>query len=99
MAPVTGKVMAPVGFKVLRVDVETGAIHDFAVNRGKVNGPASWLDDSRGFERPISVRFSPTGTALYVVDFGVLTTRDGNVDPRLGTGVLWRITREDGAAQ
>ena len=91
MAPGVGKVLAPVGYKVVRVDVRTGVIHDFAVNRGKQNGPASRLN-SGGLERPVSVRFDPSGTALYVVDFGVMTIGE-DPHPRLGTGVLWRITR------
>lgn len=92
MAPGVGKVLAPVGFKVVRVDVETGVVRDFAVNRGETNGPASWLETD-GLERPLGLRFDPAGTALYVVDFGVMTTRDGTVRPRPGTGVLWKITR------
>lgn len=95
MAPSVGKVLDPVGFKVVRVDVETGVVHDFAVNRGKTNGPASWLD-SGGLERPVSVRFTPSGDALYVVDFGVMTIDGDAKHPRLGTGVLWRVTRTDG---
>ncbi len=91
IAPSVGKVMAPVGFKVVRVDVETGVIYDFAVNKGDVNGPASWLGTG-GLERPISVRFNPEGTALYIVDFGVMTT-SGEVRSKTDTGVLWRITR------
>ena len=91
MAPKVGKVLSPVGFKVVRVDVRTGVIEDFAVNRGKENGPASRLGTG-GLERPVAARFDPTGRALYVVDFGVMTIGD-NPQPRAGTGVLWRITR------
>jgi len=86
-------VLGPVGFKVVRVDVNTGVIRDFAVNYGKKTAPASALKTG-GFERPLAVRFDPTGRALYVVDFGVLKeTRKGTV-PVQKTGVLWRITRE-----
>ena len=91
MAPGVGKVLSPVGYKVVRVDVSTGVVHDFAVNRGKQNGPASRLN-AGGLERPVAVRFDPAGTALYVVDFGVMTVGE-DPHPRLGTGVLWRITR------
>jgi hypothetical protein len=68
-APVTGKTLAPVGFKVVRVDVSSGIIKDFAVNKGGVNGPASRIGDG-GLERPVAARFDPSGAALYVVDFG-----------------------------
>ncbi len=95
-APEVGKVLAPVGFKVVRVDVDTGVIEDFAVNKGKTNGPASWLK-AGGLERPIAVRFDPSGTALYIVDFGVMTVNDGQTTPYPGTGVIWKITRTGGA--
>lgn len=92
MVPSVGKLLAPVGYKVVRVDPRTGVIHDFAVNRGGRNGPASWLG-SGGLERPIDAQFTPDGATLYVVDFGVMTMSDKGSNPRLGTGVLWRITR------
>jgi glucose/arabinose dehydrogenase len=90
--PATGKIVAPSGFKVVRVDVEHGLVHDFAVNRGRTNGPASWLDE-QGLERPVAARFDRDGAALYVVDFGVLVQHGAKADARPGTGVLWRITR------
>ena len=103
-SPASGKVLAPVGFKVVRVNVENGVVEDFAVNRGRINGPASKVGGG-GFERPIAARFSPDGSALYIVDFGVMTLgQGGNVrvpwakknptaEPRRGTGALWKITR------
>lgn len=98
-APMTGKVFAPVGFKVVRVDPATGIVEDFAVNRGEKNGPASRIGGG-GLERPVAARFDPAGTALYVVDFGVLTMgerkKEATSEPRQGTGVLWKITREEG---
>lgn len=72
MAPDVGKVLAPVGYQVVRVDVATGTVFGFAANRGRRVGPASKLGVG-GFERPIAVRFSPDGESLYVVDFGVMT--------------------------
>jgi glucose/arabinose dehydrogenase len=94
-APVTGKVVGPSGFKVVRVDVSNGIIEEFAVNRGKSNGPASFLKNG-GLERPLSVRFSPDGATLYVVDFGVMTMDAKGPTPLKGTGVIWRITRTAG---
>ena len=91
MAPKVGKVLGPVGFKVSRVDVETGRIEDFAVNRPD-KGPAS-LVGGGGLERPVAARFDPTGEALYVVDFGVMTVGPQGPSPKQETGVLWRITR------
>lgn len=95
-APAVGKVVVPVGFKVVRVDMERRVVHDFAVNRGDVNGPASKLGRG-GLERPVAARFDPTGTALYVVDFGVVL-HDPEAKPQPGTGTLWRIRRTDDAS-
>ncbi|HEV7347154.1 glucose dehydrogenase [Telluribacter sp.] len=93
MAPQVGKVMAPVGFKVVRVDVATGSIRDFVVNKGKRNGPASW-HNSGGLERPVSVKFDPAGNALYIVDFGILKTSEKGSVPLPNSGVVWKITRK-----
>lgn len=90
-APATGKVLDPVGFRVVRVDVNNGVIRDFAVNR-QGNGPASLLN-SGGLERPVAARFDPTGEALYVVDFGVMLHHGKGAVPQQQTGVLWRITK------
>lgn len=97
-APETEKVLSPLGFKVVRVDVQTGNITDFAVNRGEKNGPASALRGG-GLERPIAARFDPGGTSLYVVDFGVMTMGKEGPRPVQGTGVLWRIARVGGAVR
>lgn len=91
-APQTGKVLAPVGFKVVRVNVDTGEIEDFAVNRGHRNGPASALG-AGGLERPLAARFNPNGSALYIVDFGELAMDRQGSHPVKNTGVLWRVTR------
>jgi glucose/arabinose dehydrogenase len=92
-SPATGKLMGAVGFQVVRVDVRTGVIREFAANSGKTNDPASALG-SGGLERPIAARFDPSGESLYVVDFGILKeTEEGGVSQGK-TGVLWRITRE-----
>lgn len=93
MAPEVGKVLSPVGFKVIRVDVQTGAVEDFAVNKGKKNGPASWLK-SGGLERPVSVKFDPSGKSLYVVDFGIMKMAKGKTLPQVKTGMIWKITKD-----
>lgn len=93
MAPKVGKVMAPVGFKVVRVNTSTGHVEDFAVNRGKKNAPASWLKRG-GLERPVSIRFSKDGSALYVVDFGILKMTEKGPIPLDNTGVIWKIEKK-----
>lgn len=92
MAPGVGKVLNPIGFKVVRVNVETGVINDFAVNKGDRNAPATKLGRG-GLERPVDVAFSPDGTMLYILDFGVMTIGD-DPQPREQTGVLWRVSRQ-----
>ena len=92
-APTTGKVLHPIGFRVIRVDVSNGRIEQFAVNRGESNGPASKIGGG-GLERPVAARFDPSGNALYIVDFGVLLEGPQGARPQPGTGVLWRITRQ-----
>lgn len=92
MAPAVGKVLAPVGFKIVRVNVNTGVIRDFATNSGGKNGPASWMGNG-GLERPVSVKFDAAGTTLYVVDFGVLKVTEKGSEPLPGTGVIWKITK------
>lgn len=95
MAPGVGKVISPVGYKVVNVDVSTGVIEDFAVNKGKTNAPASWLKEG-GLERPIDVEFNPAGTALYIVDFGIMKmSKEGDPNPLKETGVVFKITREN----
>jgi glucose/arabinose dehydrogenase len=92
-APTVGKTLQPVGFKVVRVDVRSRHVEDFAVNHGRRDGPASKLG-SGGLERPVAVRFSPSGEELIVVDFGVMRQDKKGAKPQRGTGVIWRITRD-----
>ncbi len=90
-APTVGKVLNPAGFRVVRVDVKRGLIHDFAANKGWPNGPASKLETG-GLERPIDIQFDPKGESLYVVDFGRLIVEDDDVTkPKRRSGALWRI--------
>jgi glucose/arabinose dehydrogenase len=58
MAPSVGKVLSPVGFRVARVDVETGVIHAFAANKGGRTGRprGSRGAGSSAPSTPISIR-------------------------------------------
>jgi hypothetical protein len=93
MAPGAGKVLSPVGFKIIRVNIDNGVVRDFAVNKGKRNGPATWLG-AGGLERPVSVKFDLSGKALYVVDFGIMKTTEQGPQPQINTGMIWRITKQ-----
>ena len=66
---------------------------DFAVNKGKRNGPASWLGKG-GIERPVSAKFNPQGNALYLADFGILKMTTKGSEPQVKTGVVWKITKQ-----
>jgi glucose/arabinose dehydrogenase len=93
LAPITTPRLAtPVGFKVVRVDLEQRSIVDFAVNR--IQGPASKLPHD-GFERPSHCVFGPDG-ALYVTDFGEIdiAPERAGIRVRAGSGSLWRIRRD-----
>jgi glucose/arabinose dehydrogenase len=82
---------APVGYKVVRVDLDTKEITDFASN--VLPGP-SFVNTQEGFDRPSDVVFGPDN-ALYVTDWGgsKLGTDGLKFDPE--TGVVWRIYPED----
>ena len=93
LAPVTTpRLLTPVGFKVVRVDLEQRLIVDFAVNR--IQGPASKLPHG-GFERPSHCAFGPDG-ALYITDFGEIDIAPEKAGIRIqaGSGALWRIRRD-----
>ena len=94
LAPNTTRQATPAGFKIARVDMRTGEVHDFAVN--KIAGEASSLPHE-GFERPSHCAFGPDG-ALYVVDWGEweIAPERGGVRTQVGTGTLWRIRRTGG---
>lgn len=93
LAPITTvtKAVTPNGFKVVRVDMQSKQVYDFAVN--KMTGPASKLPHD-GFERPSHCQFGPDG-ALYIVDFGVIhiAPERGGIRQQMDTGALWRIRR------
>jgi glucose/arabinose dehydrogenase len=94
VAPITARLMTPRGFKVVRVDMRTGRVLDFAINT--IAGPASKLPHD-GFERPSHCQFGPDG-ALYVVDWGEIeiAPERGGIRMQKGTGTLWRIRRTAG---
>jgi glucose/arabinose dehydrogenase len=92
-APTVGKTLHPVGFAVMKADPRSGELEYFARNRPDRPGPAS-KRDNRGLERPIAARFSPDGSALYIVDFGVVQMTDNGANAIENTGRVWRIVKE-----
>jgi len=79
------------GFKVMKVDVNTGEGEAFFQN--KRPGPASYYG-SGGIERPVDCKFSADGKSLYVLDFGHVTVTGGFMLSYAHTGVLWKITKK-----
>jgi hypothetical protein len=86
----TGVNLAPVGFRVARVDMRTRAVEKFAGN--DLPG-AAYMNLQHGFNRPTDVVFA-ADSSLYVVDWGASNVdREGlKLVPR--TGVIFRIYRE-----
>ncbi|HUB26105.1 MAG TPA: hypothetical protein VL992_11800, partial [Tepidisphaeraceae bacterium] len=77
------------GFKVVRLDLSTHEVTDFVYNTQ--GGPASALGLwGQTLERPIDVKFGPDG-ALYILDYGYMTVKDGRPDVAAGTGKIWRL--------
>jgi glucose/arabinose dehydrogenase len=83
------------GFRVSRVNLETGKSTPFMENKEGVR-PASTIegatDRSEGLERPLRLAFGPDG-ALYLVDWGVFETYPPKKNAHPNTGVVWKITR------
>ncbi len=87
------------GYRISRIDPETGKVTSFAENEKP--GPASAQGMAgQGLERPFGLRFGPDD-AMYVVDYGI-----ARINPALAaknkppyefppeTGVLWKISRQ-----
>ncbi len=85
------------GYTVVRIDPQTKQAYPFLSN--KVKGPSGdeYVSTS-GPRHPVEVKFSPDGSALYVVDIGVIGFELAGAGPfpvpSPGTGVIWRITKE-----
>lgn len=94
MAPDVGRIYGPVGFKVVRVNIKTGVVREFAVNKGRINGPAS-ENKGGGLERPTDVKFDRTGSNLYIVDFGIMPVTEKGPAPKKETGVIWKVSRSE----
>jgi len=82
-----GKPLPGVGHRVSRIDMGTGQVYTFAINK---TGYAASYTGGGGFERPIDVLFGRD--CMYVADFGMTDEEDhhGYVP---GTGVIWKVTR------
>jgi len=83
-----GKPLPEVGHRVSRIDMNTGRIYTFAINK---SGYAASYTGGGGLERPIDVLFG-MDDEMYIVDFGIQAEDDhhGYVP---NTGVIWKVTK------
>lgn len=104
MNPITGEHDERSGFAVVRIDPASRKVETFFHAKKDAQGPKGMeYVVTPGPRRPVDVRFSPKGDALYVVDVGamaILSTAAGPAPrPFPRTGVVWRITRADSAGR
>ncbi len=84
-----GKPLPGVGHRVSRINMRTGKVHTFAINK---SGYAASYTGGGGFERPIDVLFGPSGE-MYVADFSYSPEEDEH-GYAPNSGVIWKITRK-----
>lgn len=90
--------VGPVGYKVVRVNVDTGKVEDFIFNTRVLPGSKLPRGNANAIERPVDVKISPDGT-MYVVDFGEVEYKtDGREKLARGTGKIYRLVPAAGAA-
>jgi glucose/arabinose dehydrogenase len=81
---------SPVGYRVVTLDPDTRRITDFVYNTRLLPASQQGDDAHAALERPIDVKFGPDG-ALYIVDAGKITYRDGRPKAEAGTGRVLRL--------
>ena len=92
--------IGPIGYKVVRVSVDTQRVEDFIRNTSGV--PAHMLSSkerrTRGaMERPADVKIGPDN-ALYILDMGRMEVRNGREKVYSGTGQIYRLVPEPAPA-
>jgi hypothetical protein len=88
--PLTG----PIGYKVVRVNVESGKKQAVDFVRNTSGKPGSLSSGGWALERPIDVKFGPDG-AMYILDFGRMTVVNGKERISGGTGRIYRVVPTD----
>jgi glucose/arabinose dehydrogenase len=82
--------VAPVGYRVMRVDPETRQVRDFVFNASAL--PASRMKGKVvALERPVDVKFGPDG-ALYILDLGRVRFDASGPKPESRTGRVFRLS-------
>lgn len=81
----------PVGYKVVRVNLDTGKVQDFIFNVGMLPGSQIERRGFVGLERPVDVKVGPDG-ALYVLDMGEIEYKtDGRQKVARAGGKLFKL--------
>ncbi len=84
------KLAAPVGYKIVRVNLDNREVSDFIRNTRDLPGHdiprQKWA-----LERPIDVKYNPVDHSLYILDFGRMKMRGGKEDPIGDTGRIYRL--------
>ena len=90
------KLRGPVGYKVVRLDVErrNAPARDFIHNTAGVPRSLAKHGTSDMLERPVDVKVGPDGY-LYVLDFGRLEIRGGKEQVIGNTGQVFRLLPAD----
>ncbi len=94
--PLRGEVPAK-GFRIVRVDPNTGALTHFVFNKGGGFPASEQGKTGQGLERPFDVKFGPDG-AMYIVDYGVVKidmSKKPPYDYIPGTGTIWKVTQKE----
>lgn len=80
----------PVGFKVIRTDLDRHVTRDFIRNVGDL--PGSKIDGQNRslIERPVDIKFGPDG-AMYMLDEGYMEMKHGREVFTPGTGQIFRL--------
>jgi glucose/arabinose dehydrogenase len=89
------KLVGPIGYKLVRVDVDTRRVSDFV--RNVAGTPAHQIDRDfdngvDALERPCDVKFGPDG-ALYILDMGRMEVKHGKEQFTPGTGQIFRLAK------
>lgn len=85
------KLIGPIGYKVVRVNVDNQQVEDFIRNTRGL--PAHRLEEDLAklaLERPVDVKFGPDGS-LYILDMGRMAVKNGEERVSAATGRIFRL--------